>query len=313
MRRLWLLLLLPLAACGEARDAPSSAEPWVTYEDTARAYRISYPASWQRAGKPLTPRLMDPHEILTLGTHRLRPGGERCNHVPENAMRDLRRGDVLLTLQERRGSGGFGDRPRPFRLSPSRPSPPQDCAGRTDISESQDGFRDAGRGLHVFTTFGPEAEAARRTEVERVVESLVLEPAWRSRGLDVRMQPPTGWRVKARGSHFNFGSWDVPPPPDQQCALPRGARDLPADGAFAFVFEYVGLNRTQRMRFPGFQRFSLRPKDRRAYECFGDSWLFRWRERGRTFQAHAYLGPEAGANRRAELRAALRSIVTLRR
>ena len=146
-----------------------------------------------------------------------------------------------------------------------------------------------------------------------MVDSLKLEPPWRYGGMDVRMQPPSGWRVRARGSHFNFGSWDVPPPPDESCALPAGVKSLPADGAFAFVFEYAGLNRTQRMRLPSSPQFALRARDRRSYECFGDSWSFRWRERGRAFQAHAYLGRRAGAQRRRELLAALRSVVTLPR
>ena len=282
----------------------------MTYHDTAHAFTISHPRSWRRARVVLTPNLSDPHEILTLSTHRARPGGRRCNHVPENAMRDLERGDVLVTLQERRGSGGLEGRPRPFVLGPMSPAPANECAERTNIRVGAVGFHDAGRGFHALATLGPGAE---RTDAERVLDSLRVAPPWRYRGMHVRMQPPTDWRVKARGSRFNFGSFDVPPPPDGQCALPDGVKRLPADGAFVFVFEYVGLNRTQRMRFPSYPRFSLRARDRRSYECYGRSWLFRWRDLGRPFQAHAYLGPDASPQRRRELRAALRSIVALRR
>lgn len=303
-----------LAGCSsgpEAKPTPKQT-PWTTYADTAHAFRISFPSSWRRSPEVLATRVTDPHEILSLSTHRARPGGERCGHVPENAMRDLGPRDVLLTLQERRGSGGFGDRVHPFSLDYVRRSPPEECAERSDILLGSSGFRDAGRGLHVMAAFGPDAEALHRADLERVVESLVLEPPWRSRRLDLRIQPPTGWTVRARGRHVNFGSFDVARPSPLACPeIPDSV--TPEDGAFVYMFEYVGLNRTQRMRFPGYQRFSLRARDRQAYACFGDSWLFRFRYHGRTFQAHAYLGRTASATRRRELRAALRSIVVTRR
>ena len=285
----------------------------MTYHDTAHAFTISHPRSWQRARESLAPGLTDPHEILSVATFNARADGGHCGHVPAGAASRMDGDDVLLTIQERRGSGGFEERMRPFVLGPPRQGDLTTCGGRPDLQERSGGFQDGGRGLHVLAAFSAGAPASARRDAERVVDSLELEPPWRYRGMDVRMQPPSGWRVKARGSHFNFGSFDVPPPPDEQCALPGGAKPLPADGAFVFVFEYVGLNRTQRRRFPTFPRFSLRARDRRTYECFGDSWLFRWRDRGRPFQAHAYLGRSAGPQRRRELRAALRSIVALRR
>ena len=311
MRRLWLFLALLPAGCSSQEPGPQPRrEAWVTYHDTAHAFTISHPRSWQRAREPLTPRLTDPHEVLTLSTHRARPGGTRCNHVPENAMRDMGRGDVLLTLQERRGSGGFEERPRPFVLGPMPHAPANECAERTDIRTGQVGFRDAGRGFHALATLGPGAD---RRDAERVLDSLELEPAWRDRRLGLRLQPPSGWVVKTASRQVAIGSHDFPEPASEACPLPGLDGRLDPRGAFAYVFEYVGLNRTQRMRFPSSQRFSLRDRDRRSYECFGTSWLFRWRDNGRPFQAHAYLGRRATPQRRRELLAALRSIVALRR
>jgi hypothetical protein len=304
VRRFAILLVL-LGGCSSDERRPRPA-PWTTYHDSAHAFTISFPPGWQRAREVLTPNLTDPHEILTLSTRRARPGGERCNHVPENAMRDLRRGDVLLTLLERRGSGGMEERPRPFVLGPMPHAPANECAERTDIRIGQVGFRDAGRGVHAFVTLGPGASAE---QAERALDSLELEPAWRDRGLGLRLQPPTGWQVKAAHGQVALGSDDFPVPNGQACIFPSGAVRVEPDGGFVFLFEYEGLNRTQRLRFPGFPKFSLRARDRRPYECFGDSWLFRWRDRGRAFQAHAYLGARASEQRRKELLAALRSIV----
>jgi hypothetical protein len=316
VRRLLLGFAVLLAGCSSVDPAPRAQpqEKWTTYANTAHAYRISFPASWLRAEEVLATRVTDPHEIFSLSTHRARPGGERCGHVPENAMRDLGPADALLTLQERRGSGGGpDDRVRPFRLDPLRPSPANECAERSDIKLSQSTFRDRSRFFHVLAAFGPQVPPERREVLERVMESLVLEPPWRSRRLDLRLQPPTGWTVKTgrRGRNVTLGSYDVPQPPRGSCW--NGSDDLPDDGAFVFMFEYRGLNRTQRMRFPRYQRFSLRERDRRAYGCAGDSWLFRFRQQGRSFQAHAYLGRTASPARRAELLAALRSITVTNR
>ena len=310
MRRLPILLALVAAATGCGEQRRQAREPWVTHADTAHAFRVSYPASWQRSAASLTPTLIDPREILSVATFAARPRENgNCGHVPAGAAAEMGSGDVLLSIQERRGPGGFEDRRRPFALGPVRQGDMAACARRPDLQERFGGFRDRGRGVYVLAAFGAGASDRRREDVERVVDSLVLEPAWRSRRMRLRLQPPTGWTVKARGGHVGFGSYAVPRPPRARCALPSGARNLPDDGAYAFVFEYRDLDRAQRRRFPLAPRFSLRPEERRAYECFGDSWLFRWRDKGRAFQAHAYLGPRAGARRRAELLAALRSIV----
>ena len=100
MRPVWLVLGLLAAGCASGDEPrPRPPAPWTTYHDTAHAFKISYPRAWRRAPRSLTPGLTDPREILTLSTHEAHPGGIRCRHVPENAMRDMARGDVLLTIQ----------------------------------------------------------------------------------------------------------------------------------------------------------------------------------------------------------------------
>jgi hypothetical protein len=76
----------------------------------------------------------------------------------------------------------------------------------------------------------------------------------------------------------------------------------PGDG-FVFLFEYDQLNPTQLARFPR-RPARLTLGSQRPYECFGDSWMVRFRDRGRAFQAHVY-GP---ASRRSQALAFLDSL-----
>ncbi|HET8953727.1 MAG TPA: hypothetical protein VFN44_24610 [Solirubrobacteraceae bacterium] len=59
------------------------------------------------------------------------------------------------------------------------------------------------------------------------------------------------------------------------------------------MFEYAGLSEAQKDRFPRrLGPFELSAHDPVPYECFGLSYLIRWREPAgnRVFQAHIY-GP----------------------
>jgi hypothetical protein len=41
-------------------------------DDTRHGFTMGLPAGWHRAGRNLTPHLLDPHEILSVATYRLR-------------------------------------------------------------------------------------------------------------------------------------------------------------------------------------------------------------------------------------------------
>jgi hypothetical protein len=67
---------------------------------------------------------------------------------------------------------------------------------------------------------------------------------------------------------------------------------MPTRGAFVYVMEYTGTT-------PPLRNFPRRPKRFRlahfaSYECMGPSYSILFREAGRFFQIHVYLGRQAG-------------------
>ena len=92
------------------------------------------------------------------------------------------------------------------------------------------------------------------------------------------------------------------------CAPDSAARDLPADGALIYAFEYrrevgspwTGLRRTDFPPRPA--HFALRKRDLGMYECWRvPSYLIRFRSADRPFQVHIALGAHATSARRAQV------------
>ncbi len=77
--------------------------------------------------------------------------------------------------------------------------------------------------------------------------------------------------------------------PDPGCAPVTAHRRLRQDEAFIFLFEYRASGSPDAFP-PRPRRFELGRRGRS--KCFGDSYVVRFRERGRHFQAHVSLGPQ---------------------
>jgi len=101
--------------------------------------------------------------------------------------------------------------------------------------------------------------------------------------------------------------------PDRQCAPVTAIETMPQDGVLIFLFEYTQPDPAGEVGGvpsvpPRPDRFQLEEQTLDRYECFGWSYLIRFSDRGRTFQAHLFFGPEAGERRRAEALAVLDSL-----
>jgi hypothetical protein len=153
----------------------------VGYEDPAHGFSVRYPEDWHRSEEPLTPDLVDPHEILALGTFDLRPGGPNCAHLPVQALTDLGPDDGLIWLAERER----GD----ISSYPARPAAFDPTSG-TDTDESPEcldepkrffhrwiAFQDEGRGLSALVAMGTEVSDQRRDDTWAILNALTIEPA----------------------------------------------------------------------------------------------------------------------------------------
>jgi hypothetical protein len=136
---------------------------WTTYRNDEVGFEVTYPEDWIRADTNLTPVLSQPHEILSLGTYPLKPGGKACidAYLPGDALRDLGADDVFLTVQESAaGPGGFPERPEVFDPSNARLAiddlPACDPYERIRMRGWWFAFQDQGRGLYAFLALGPD-------------------------------------------------------------------------------------------------------------------------------------------------------------
>lgn len=163
--RLLALAVLALVAPG-----------WVTFRSAPYHYSVSYPSSWQRAPRSLTPHLSDPHEILTLGTSRLPVGGPRCAQVPVSALEAVGTTGALITIQERapaNADGGFPPRPKHFVLRPTPSLEIPACLAHNERPQlTWIAFRDQGRRFYALIALGRQATSRTRDQVERVLQSL---------------------------------------------------------------------------------------------------------------------------------------------
>ena len=139
-----------------------------------------------------------------------------------------------------------------------------------------------------------------------------VPPGWhalRAHGLTVRYPP--GWYATAHRltpvtyppQVLAVASYPLPrnAAGADGCEPKEALERMPTDGAFIFGWEYV-----RRSQFAGLRVREFRPRPAHfrlrgfaRYECFGPSYLLRFRDRGRLFQVHVAFGRHADARMRA--------------
>jgi hypothetical protein len=162
------------------------------YRDDRDGLSVLVPPGWQVAAEPLNTWVSDPHEILSMGTYALRPGGEAVTdfQLPSHALEDLGPNDILIWVNEAGDASGFTERPASFE--PSQPCGGDDWSrlcpepsGRSlrltiaGVHAWWLGFADAGRGFYVFVGMGAQAYAdpIRAQTPWEILDSLSFDPA----------------------------------------------------------------------------------------------------------------------------------------
>ena len=164
MRRTALLLTLAvayLAGCGGSGDSTTTER---SLSVAAKGVKMQLAPGWRAASENLTPRLLNPREVLSAGTLRMRAAARGgCAQLPSRAYADMGPTDGLITIQERgRGKGslrGYPPRPGHFQIRAQRGA--FECAP-PNLDSQEFVFSDAGRRFYAFVVLGargPEEEA----------------------------------------------------------------------------------------------------------------------------------------------------------
>jgi hypothetical protein len=165
-------------------DTGRSIESVRTLHDAEDGFSVSVPDGWVVADENLTPWLMSPSEILSVGTFPLRVSqdprhGLRLFDAPvaPQALADMTADDVFLSLQGGGEGAGFGPRPEHFAPGPCQEAV-TGCEPLPDIPFRAwwFPFRDAGRGFYLFVAIGSDATPELRDQIWEVANSLVFEP-----------------------------------------------------------------------------------------------------------------------------------------
>ena len=186
-------VLLGAAGCGG--EGGDELGGWLRHEDMAEGLAVLYPDDWNRAPASLTPNLTEPHEVLSLGTHGLRPGSESCSQTPGNALDDMSEQDAFITVQERTlqadappGTENFPARPDDFDLDPRDANVGAACSDNDGIQTWLIPFRDSGRAFYLQVAIGKSVSESTRREVAGILDSLRFVPAEEPRVTPARAQ-----------------------------------------------------------------------------------------------------------------------------
>lgn len=162
-------LLVGLALFGACVGSPGDERPQapglVEDYDPRGNVRVTYPADWTRADRPLT-NLGNPVELLALGTGAL-PAGGGC--APKAAVGAARPGDVIVFLVEDPATAGNEPPPRPETFAPLPPAKPDTC---WDTAVSTYRFSDAGGRFQVDVWVGEAVDDRLERDLIAVLDSL---------------------------------------------------------------------------------------------------------------------------------------------
>ena len=175
MRRAAAIAALAAVAAGLVVSGVSgSGSSLRTYASDRYAFEGRLPPGWLRAGDRLVP-LISPREVLSVGTFPMPAGGGgNCGREPVVAIRRMRPGDALISIQEYVVT-------KRMRPELTRTFPPKDeqldldelRAGR--ISRATVPFSEAGRAFDALVYFRGRPSPGLRREASRVLGELVFE------------------------------------------------------------------------------------------------------------------------------------------
>lgn len=156
----------------DAADPPGNTDnPERSLGAGESAWAVEEPSGWHRAGRELMPNLG--WDSLTLATVPLRPGGQRCAQMPEQALRDLSDDDALISIffdvppSEDSGPTGFTR----SDLEVLENSDAAECAERDDLEVHWGHRGRAGVSFYILVVFGADVPEDVRERTWETLES----------------------------------------------------------------------------------------------------------------------------------------------
>ena len=147
-----------------------------TYVDEEDRVSVHVPSGWHVAPRSLTPKLIDPKEILSMGTAPLPSGGDRCAQQPENALESMSEVDAFVSVQEAAADANHPPRPVSFQAAAQGSSDQfESCVALEDIETYWIPFSDEGRNFYLLAAVGTSS-GLRKDEMWKVIESLDFSP-----------------------------------------------------------------------------------------------------------------------------------------
>jgi len=171
-------VLATLTVAPLPRPEREALPEWTRHTDERSGVALAYPREWRLLDRQLLPALADPKAVLALATFAAPPGGERCAHLPENALEAMGERDALVVLMERSGNSGYP--PRPERFGPERGYRTEavECLERPKAFDDWlIEFEDSSRHFLAYVGIGSSASKETRDQVWAILDSLVIESA----------------------------------------------------------------------------------------------------------------------------------------
>jgi hypothetical protein len=192
---------------GRRIEAKPSKPSWPTYRDDANGFSVQIPPGWQRSQGPLVPNLVNPREIISLGTYTLpsNTSGPACDaQLPLRALQDLGPEDVFLWIVESNPAqalsklGSTAPRPKHFGARGTRTL---DCSSQVftpGLPVSTRYFTDRGRTLGTYVVFGENVSQARKAETWHLLDTLRFDTLKSFSKERIHLRYPKDWRVANR-------------------------------------------------------------------------------------------------------------------
>ena len=170
-------------AGGPAGGPPGSTSR--TVESHRYGYSLALPAGWRRAPRRLVPNLLDPREILSVGTFAMPVGGGgECGRDPIAAIERMRAGDSIITIQEEAETPGMRRQLREqrvptllsalarMRLMPELHPPGEHVSASRELWYAQVDFTERGRWFGALVWVKGTPGAGRIREVKGILASI---------------------------------------------------------------------------------------------------------------------------------------------